>query len=89
MRHGCLQFIARHEDLKADIRAKVGMKLSDLEESRKRIEVQDRTIRTAERSYEITQLRLREGIGSQLELSEAELQPNKVLCRTVKSANEL
>ncbi|WP_353844479.1 TolC family protein [Prosthecochloris sp.] len=89
MRHGCLQFIARHEDLKADIRAKVEMKLSNLEESRKRIEVQDRTIRTAGRRYEITLLRLREGIGSQLELSEAELQPNKVLCRTVKSANEL
>ena len=84
-----MQSIARHEDLKADIRAEVEMKLSDLEESRKRIEVQDRTIRTAGRSYEIMQLRLREGIGSQLELSEVELQPNKVLCRTVKSANEL
>lgn len=74
---GRLQSIARHEDLKADIRAELEMKLSDLEESRKRIEVQDRTIRTAERSYEITQLRFREGVGSQLELSEAELQLNK------------
>jgi outer membrane protein TolC len=74
---GRLQSIARHEDLKADIRAELEMTLSDLEESRKRIEVQDRTIRTAERSYEITQLRFREGIGSQLELSEAELQLNK------------
>lgn len=74
---GRLQSMARLEDLKADIRAEVEMKLSDLEESRKRIEVQDRTIRTAERSYEITLLRFREGIGSQLELADAELQLNK------------
>ena len=74
---GRLQSMARLEDLKADIRAEVEMKLSDLDESRKRIEVQDRTIRTAERSYEITLLRFREGIGSQLELADAELQLNK------------
>ena len=74
---GLLQSMSRLEDLKADVRAEIEMKLSDLEESRKRIEVQDRTIRTAERSYEITLLRFREGIGSQLELSEAELQLNK------------
>ena len=74
---GRLQSIARFEDLKADIRAEVEMKLSDLEESRKRIDVQDRTIRTAERSYEITLLRFQEGVGSQLELSDAELQLNK------------
>ncbi len=74
---GRLQSMTRLEDLKADIRAEVEMKLSGLEESRKRIEVQDRTIRTAERSYDITLLRFREGIGSQLELAEAELQLNK------------
>ena len=74
---GRLQSITRLEDLKADIHAEVETKLSDLEESRKRIEVQDRTTRTAERSYEITLLRFREGIGSQLELSDAELQLNK------------
>ena len=74
---GRLQSMTRLEDLKADIRAEVEMKLSDLDESRKRIEVQDRTIRTAERSYEITLLRFREGIGSQLELSDAELQLNR------------
>ncbi len=74
---GRLQTMTRLEDMKADIRAEVEMKLSDLEESRKRIEVQTRTIRTAERSYEITLLRFREGIGSQLELADAELQLNK------------
>ena len=74
---GRLQSMTRLEDLKADIRAEVEMKLSGLDESRKRIEVQQRTIRTAERSYEITLLRFREGIGSQLELADAELQLNK------------
>lgn len=74
---GRLQSISRFEDSKADIRAEVEMKLSDLEESRERIEIQQRTIRTAERSYEITRLRFREGIGSQLELADAELQLNK------------
>ncbi len=76
-RLGRLQSMTRLDDLKADIRAEVEMKLSGLDESRKRIEVQERTIRTAERSYEITLLRFREGIGSQLELSDAELQLNK------------
>ena len=74
---GRLQSMTRLEDLKADIQAEVEMKLSNLEEARKRIKVQDRTIRTAERSYEITLLRFREGIGSQLELADAELQLNK------------
>ncbi len=74
---GRLQTMTRLEDLKADIRAEVEMKLSGLDESRKRIEVQDRTIRTAERSYGITLLRFREGVGSRLELADAELQLNK------------
>lgn len=74
---GRMQSMTRLADLKADIQAELEMKLSDLEESRKRIEVQDRTIQTAKRSYEITLLRFREGIGSQLELADAELQLNK------------
>jgi len=36
--------------------------------------VQSKTIAVAERSYRITRLRLREGIGSRLELTDAELQ---------------
>ncbi|MBL6956502.1 MAG: TolC family protein [Chlorobium phaeobacteroides] len=74
---GRLKTMTRLEDLKADIRAEVEVKLSSLQESQQRIEVQSRTIRTAERSYEITLLRFREGIGSQLELADAELQLNK------------
>lgn len=74
---GRLQSMTRLDDLKSDIRAEVEMKLSGLEESRKRIEVQNRTIRTAERSYDITLLRFREGVGSRLELADAELQLNK------------
>ncbi len=74
---GRLQTMTRLEDLKADIRAEVEMKFSNLQESQQRIDVQSRTIRTAERSYEITLLRFREGIGSRLELADAELQLNK------------
>ena len=74
---GRLKTMTRLEDLKADIRAEVEVTLSSLQESQQRIEVQSRTIRTAERSYEITLLRFREGIGSQLELADAELQLNK------------
>jgi len=76
-RIGRMQTETRLEELKADIRAEVQTRLSRLLESRSRIEVQQRTIRTAERSYEITLLRFREGIGSQLELADAELQLNK------------
>ncbi len=46
-------------------------------ESQKRIEVQSKTISVAERSYRISHLRFKEGIGSRLELTDAELQLNK------------
>jgi len=82
---GRLQTMTRLEDLKADIRAEVEMKLSNLQESQQRIDVQSRTIRTAERSYEITLLRFREGIGSQLELADAELQLNKAKTNYLKA----
>ncbi len=74
---GRMQTMTRLEDLKATIRAEVQTRLLKLDESRLRIEVQERTIETAERSYEITRLRYREGVGSQLELADAELQLNK------------
>ncbi len=72
-----LQTRTRVEDLKANIRAEVEVRLSTLHESRKRIEVQTKTISVAERSYKISLLRFREGIGSRLELTDAELQLNK------------
>lgn len=72
-----LQSRTRYEDLKANIRAEIEIILSNYRESKKRIEVQSKTIRVAERSYRISQLRFREGIGSRLELTDAELQLNK------------
>jgi len=72
-----LQAMSRYEDLKANIRAEVEMRMSEFLAARKRIEVQSKTISVAERSYRISQLRFREGIGSRLELNDAELQLNK------------
>lgn len=69
-----LQQKTRYEDLKAQVRAEVEVRLSNLIEARKRIDVQSKTIAVAERSYRITRLRLREGIDSRLELTDAELQ---------------
>ncbi|MBN1279519.1 MAG: TolC family protein, partial [Chlorobiaceae bacterium] len=72
-----LQVMTRYADLRANIRAEIEVRLSAFNEARKRIEVQSKTIAVAERSYRISQLRFREGIGSRLELSDAELQLNK------------
>lgn len=72
-----MQTRTRLEDLKANIRAEVEVRLMNFRESQKRIEVQTRTINVAERSYKISLLRLKEGIGSRLELTDAELQLNK------------
>jgi outer membrane protein TolC len=72
-----LQTRTRYEDLKSNIRAEIEIMLSNYRESQKRIEVQSKTISVAERSYRISQLRFREGIGSRLELTDAELQLNK------------
>jgi len=66
-----LQVMTRLADLKANIRAEIEMRLSVFNEARKRIEVQSKTIAVAERSYRISQLRFREGIGSRLELAAA------------------
>mgnify|MGYP001806100226 FL=1 len=69
-----LQTRTRYEDLKSQVRADVEVRLSNVIEARKRIDVQSKTIAVAERSYRITTLRLREGIGSRLELTDAEFQ---------------
>ncbi len=71
-----MQTRTRFEDLKAQVRADVEVRMSNLSESRRRIEVQSKTVSVAERSYRITMLRLREGVGSRLELTDSELQLN-------------
>ena len=53
------------------------MRVLNFKEAQKRIEVQSTTISVAERSYKISLLRFREGIGSRLELTDAELHLNK------------
>jgi outer membrane protein TolC len=72
-----MQTRTKVEDLKANIRAEVEIRLLNFRESQKRIEVQSKTISVAERSYNISLLRFKEGIGSRLELTDAELQLNK------------
>jgi len=74
---GQLQTRARLEDLKATVQAELEIRLSNVQDSKKRIEVQSKTIGVAERSYKISALRFKEGIGSRLELTDAELQLNK------------
>jgi outer membrane protein TolC len=72
-----LQTRTRFEDLKANIRAEIEVRILNFRESQKRIAVQSQTIGVAERSYNISLLRFKEGIGSRLELTDAELQLNK------------
>jgi outer membrane protein len=72
-----LQTRTRLEDLKANVRAEIEVRVLNYKEAQKRIEVQTTTISVAERSYKISLLRFREGIGSRLELTDAELQLNK------------
>ena len=72
-----MQTRTRVDDLKANIRAEVEVRLLNFLESQKRIEVQSKTISVAERGYKISLLRFKEGIGSRLELTDAELQLNK------------
>ncbi|TCD47306.1 TolC family protein [Chlorobium sp. N1] len=71
------QAMTRLEDLRANVLAEVEVRLSNLREARRRIDVQSKTIAMAERSYRISLLRFREGVGSRLELTDAELQLNK------------
>lgn len=74
---GQLQTRTKLEDLKANIRADIEVKVLNFKESQKRIDVQSKTISVAERNYAISRLRFKEGIGSRLELTDAELQLNK------------
>jgi outer membrane protein TolC len=62
-----------YENVRENIRAEVKNALSTLEETTKRLQVQATTVQSAERSYNITRLRRTQGIGSALELTDAEL----------------
>ncbi len=62
-----------YENVRENIRAEVKNALSTLEETTKRLQVQAATVQSAERSYTITRLRRAQGIGSALELTDAEL----------------
>lgn len=69
-----MQARTRLEKFKADVRSELEVRLAEVEEALARVRVQDRTVQTAERSYRISLLRYREGVGSHLELTDAELQ---------------
>ncbi|MFN3562595.1 MAG: TolC family protein [Chloroherpetonaceae bacterium] len=62
-----------YENVRENIRAEVKNALSTVEEATKRLQVQATTVQSAERSYNITRLRRAQGIGSALELTDAEL----------------
>ncbi len=62
-----------YENVRENIRAEVKNALSTIEEATKRLQVQATTVQSAERSYNITRLRRAQGIGSALELTDAEL----------------
>lgn len=76
-RLGELQTRSRLDDLRTNIYAEVETRLADYNESQQRLDIQSKTIALAERGYRITTLRYREGLGSRLELSDAELQLDK------------
>jgi len=62
-----------YDNVRENIRAEVQNALSTLEETTKRLRVQATTVQSAERSYTITRLRRAQGLGSALELTDAEL----------------
>ncbi len=62
-----------YENARENIRAEVKNAVSTLDEATKRLQVQATTVQSAERSYNITRLRRTQGIGSALELTDAEL----------------
>jgi outer membrane protein len=72
-----MQVQSQLENTKELIRSEIKVSLTNVAEAKKRIDVQRRTVQTAERSYAITRSRRVQGIGSQLELTDAELQLNQ------------
>jgi outer membrane protein len=67
----------RLENLQEIIRSEISVSLSNVMEAKKRIAVQATTVQSAERSYALTRSRRKQGIGSQLELTDAELALNQ------------
>jgi outer membrane protein TolC len=61
------------ENVRELIRAEVKIALSNVEESKRRIESQVQTVSTAELSYRITRDRWKQGIASRLDMADAEL----------------
>jgi outer membrane protein TolC len=61
------------ENLRELVRAQVKVSTSGVEEARRRIEVQQQTVATAELGYRITRDRWKQGIASRLDVSDAEL----------------
>ncbi|MCS6988658.1 MAG: TolC family protein [Chloroherpetonaceae bacterium] len=61
------------DNVRENVRAEVKNALAALEETVKRLQVQATTVQSAERSYAITRLRRAQGVGSALELTDAEL----------------
>jgi len=65
------------ENVRENIRAELNVALTNVAEAQQRIEVQTKTVQSAERSYAITRSRRMQGIGSALELTDAELALNQ------------
>ncbi|MBC8044435.1 MAG: TolC family protein [Rhizobacter sp.] len=60
------------DNLKEVVRSEIRVRLSGVVEARQRLEVQRYTVNAAERSFAITRSRRQQGIGTQLELTDAD-----------------
>lgn len=73
------------DNTKQLIRAEIKTSISNFEVAKRQIEVQQQTVATAERSYSITRSRRKQGVGSQLELTDAELSLNQAKTNYLQS----
>lgn len=76
------------DNVKEILRSEITLALSAVEESRERILVQQQTVASAERSYAITRNRRQQGVGSQLELTDAELALNQAKTNYLQAVND-
>jgi TolC family type I secretion outer membrane protein len=67
----------RLDNTREQIRSEIKTVITSVDEARKRIAVQERTVQAAQRSYDITKSRRQQGLGSQLDLTDAELSLNQ------------
>jgi outer membrane protein len=72
-RVGYQQALAQQEQLEELAKAELRTLIGNLREALARLEAQNRTVEQARRGYEIARARYRQGMGSQLELQDAEL----------------